>query len=180
MVVLEPVSDVSYYAWPFLSTCYLESFPPVERRTLDGFENLLTNSQFQCNAIRVDDNVVGLLTAWSLDGFRYIEHFAVNVSCRGLSIGSKALHVFLKQSNMPVVLEVEPPLDEQSRRRVHFYEKSGFRLSSVRYIQPPYSPITGEVELRLMEWNGKLLDERFEFVEKEIHTVVYGVTTKQK
>lgn len=176
MIELERVYDTSHDAWRFLTECYAHAFPEAERRSVYAFEALLVNSQFYCYVILSSQQPVGLLTIWQLGEFRYVEHFAVDELCRGQNIGGRALLLFLQQSDLPVILEVEPPLDEQSSRRVRFYEKAGFRLSHVQYIQPPYSPLTGEVELRLMEWNGNLLDEHFEMVKNSLYKNVYGVS----
>ena len=46
---------------------------------------------------------------------------------------------FLVFCGTPVVLEVEMPTDEMSKRRIGFYERLGFELDNQVYHQPPYA-----------------------------------------
>ena len=60
----------------------------------------------------------------------YGEHFAVDPDERGGGYGGKALRLLCEELQTPVVLEVELPFDEMSRRRIGFYQRSGFTLST--------------------------------------------------
>ncbi len=62
-----------------------------------------------------------------------------------------------------MLIEVEKPTDDESRRRISFYEKNGFRLrEDINYVQPPYSPEQSGVEITLLMTHGdvKLRDTR--------------------
>ena len=119
---------------------YETAFPVDERREWTALLSLCRNrSHFSLHIIYDDDRQVGFITVWQWDGWRYIEHFAVDASCRGKGIGGDVLRAFLAGESSPVVLEVEIPSDEISRRRVEFYRRLGFELhDSFSYIQPPY------------------------------------------
>lgn len=120
---------------------YIDAFPPEERRPVDK----MPPADPAFNFYAVGD--AGLLTAWEFPDFTYVEHFAVYPHMRGSGIGSEALAAL----NGTVVLEVEPPeTGEMARRRIAFYERNGFRLLDVDYLQPPYSPGLPSVPLRLM------------------------------
>lgn len=120
---------------------YVSAFPADERRPVSQMPPC--DSAFRFYAI--ED--AGLLTAWAFDGFTYIEHFAIFPEMRGSGIGSLAL----SELPDPVILEVEPPEESSdARRRIGFYERNGFHLLDVDYIQPPYSPGLNPVRLKLM------------------------------
>ncbi len=124
-----------------LMQLYAHAFPPEERRPAEQFPP--ADPAFRFYAV----GNAGLLTVWEFPEFTYVEHFAVFPRMRGRGIGSQAL----AQLQGPVILEVEPPeLGKEARRRIAFYERNGFRLLPVRYVQPPYSPQLPAVPLRLM------------------------------
>lgn len=174
MVVFDRVVSSEHPHWHFLVSCYLEAFPADERRPLPDLETLLQRSDFWCNILLKADEPVGLFLSWELSGFRYIEHFAIAHAFRGQIIGKTALNKYLGMSNLPVVLEVEPPECEINSRRIRFYEREGFELCKQQFIQPPYAPGQNSVELRLMEWGGTLLKQNFEQVKNELYRTVYG------
>ena len=159
--------------WSFLCDCYATSFPIDERRPLTEMEAILSDPCFLYNAIEEDGDPVGLLNSWNLDNFRYVEHFTISPEFRSTGIGRQALHYFLAQASTPVILEVEPPIDETSNRRIRFYEKEGFTLCEKIYVQPPYSEEQQPVKLRLMEWGGRLLITDFEEVKNILYQRVY-------
>lgn len=124
-----------------LMDLYESAFPPDERRPREQMPP--ADPAFRLWAVGDD----GLLTTWQFDGYTYVEHFAVFPDRRGGGIGSRALAAIAG----PVILEVEPPESgEMARRRIDFYRRNGFRLDDLKYIQPPYSPDSSPVELRLM------------------------------
>lgn len=154
-----------------LRLLYEQSFPPEERR--DWCALPVDNQAFKLWAI-VDDDIdeepveVGLVTVWEFDGFSYVEHFAVQPGLRGAGVGSWVL----SQLREPVILEVEPAgSTPEAERRIRFYERNGFRVLDVQYVQPPYSPELPELELKLM-LRGDIED--IDAVIKTIHKNVYN------
>ena len=155
---------------------YQTSFPIDERREIDALKYMIDNEDaFTLEAIYDNDTIVGLLSWWNLGEWRYIEHFAVDEQCRGRGIGQKVLMEFLARNMLPVVLEVEPPVDEFCRRRISFYRTIGFRLhDTYSYTQPPYCRGRNSVELCLMSYNAPALYSLDE-VAGLLHRNVYGV-----
>lgn len=174
MVVFDRVTNRVHLHWIFLVNCYLAAFTADERRPLPDLEALLQRSDFACNVLLKADEPVGLFLSWQLPRFRYIEHFAIAHAFRGQIIGKTALNKYLGTCNLPVVLEVEPPVSEINSRRIRFYEREGFELCEQPFIQPPYASGQNSVELRLMEWGGDLLKQDFEQVKNELYRTVYG------
>ena len=82
---------------------------------------------------------------------------------------------FLAFCGTPVVLEVEIPADEMSKRRIGFYERLGFKLDNHVYHQPPYREGGEWLEMRLMTYGNVDLEYSFEQVKNCLHRNVYGV-----
>lgn len=155
---------------------YNGSFPPEERRAFSLVRNLIDdNPRFTAYVILKDDCYVGFITTWKLDGFDYVEHFAIDPEARNGGIGATALKKYLIQTGNPVILEVECPEDEMSRRRVGFYERLGFCLDQHYYMQPPYREGDSPLQMYLMYYGNINLDKHFESVRDCIHKEVYGV-----
>ena len=93
---------------------------------------------------------------------------------RNGGIGSKAFKAYLEQLDKPVVLEVEMPTDEMSRRRIGFYERLGLKLDTHTYFQPPYRKGDDFLEMRLMTYGPIDLKKDFNRVKEMIHKHVYN------
>ncbi len=150
------------------------SFQEEEFRDYEGQKKLLDNPKYSITArFFGSEDLVGFISFWLLDGFNFIEHFAVSPSQRGQGTGSKMLKEFIKNSNKPVVLEVELPENEMAERRIRFYERNGFLLNTFEYYQKPLRPECSEVKLYLMSYPKKLSNKEFEHVKNEIYNNVY-------
>jgi len=80
----------------------------------------------------------------------FIEHFAVMPKMQNQRIGKSVVSQLITIFQMPIILEVEPPFDVQSERRIKFYEGLGFRLLNLEYLQPAYANNKSEVRMKLM------------------------------
>lgn len=154
---------------------YVDSFPEGERRDFCLVRNLIEKEpRFLAYVLLKNNSYVGFITVWQLNAFDYVEHFAIDPLARNGGIGARALKQFLSLSERPIVLEVEDPEDEMSRRRVGFYERLGFVLNRNRYLQPPYRDGEPWLNLLLMSCGDIDLNLQFEHVKNEIHQYVYG------
>ena len=63
-------------------------------------------------------------------------------------------------------------------RRIAFYERQGFVLAPLSYMQPPYRPEGAAIALNLMSTRGDWLCANHEAVCKEIYRRVYGVAAQ--
>ena len=159
---------------------YTYSFPENERRDFTLVRRLLAEERrFELYVLLRDGAYVGFITAWRFEGFVYVEHFAIEAAVRNGGIGARAFSRFLKRHADPVVLEVEMPVEEMSKRRVGFYERLEFKLDHHVYFQPPYRPGDDWLEMRLMTYGALDLDadHAFDRVKSTIHRYVYGVNT---
>ena len=187
---LQQVTTQASPYWDSLVRIYLQSFPLDEQRPVADIARLLTEEPRYTLYAIIDDNAnchpednskpytlntkpIGLLTTWTFDTFTYIEHFSLAPEVRGQGYGSEALQILIAQTHNPLILEAEPPTDELTRRRIRFYERSGFTLYDYPYLQPAYTADSQPVELRLM---GTLDTQRtpLDQVSRTLHREVYG------
>ena len=116
---------------------YEGSFPLHERRTRLAQEARLSHPEYRFTLLRENGHFQGILLYWEGPGFRYVEHFAIAPELRGQGTGAQVLAELLGQG-VPVILEIDPPVDEVSIRRKHFYERCGFVENPFPHIHPPY------------------------------------------
>ena len=151
------------------------SFPEDEYRDLaEQRRNTDQNPLFFNNVVLHEGTPVGIFTYWRLPGFYYVEHLAVAPGQRNGGYGRKVLELVQDAWDAPVVLEVEPPQDEMSRRRIGFYERAGYRLLSDDYIQPPYRVDGRALPLHLMVNPLGFPVPEVETVKRAIYANVYG------
>lgn len=150
-----------------------ESFPKAEIRNFKGQEELLQNPHYNVYVLRENSEILAFFAEWENEFCRFLEHLAVNKKYRSQGLGSKTLQAYNLLSSKPVVLEVEPPEDEIQKRRVKFYERNGFHLSSYGYIQPVINEGYESVPLVMMTYPEPLNNETLEEVKKWLDQTVY-------
>lgn len=153
---------------------YINSFPENERRDLNSLNKLLESAPICLYEILHNNSFAGLITTWDFPKFLFVEHFAISTTHRGTGIGSKTINIVASNNNKPIVLEVEPPIDDISKKRVEFYNRCGLQLSEEPYIQPSYDGVKPEVELRLMCTNISFLENNRKMIVKTLYTEVYS------
>lgn len=118
---------------------YNESFPQYERRRISSHTRACEDNDFHTYIVVENGNLLALLFYWTYDRTIYIEHIAVNPLLRGRSIGSRLLSGFFEQHpGTDIILEIDPPVDDISRRRLAFYERLGFKNSGRVFRHPSY------------------------------------------
>ena len=118
---------------------YRESFPYHEQREARSQDDILSDEEYRFELVYDKDIFAGLLLCWETDAFVYVEHFCIFPELRGRSYGSQTLHL-LAQCGKTIILEIDPPVDEVSRRRKGFYERCGFVANPFPHVHPPYHP----------------------------------------
>ncbi len=157
---------------------YEEAFPIEERR--DTSEWLLQTEQnplFNILCIKQDYTFQGILCYWTFELFHYIEHFAISPQQRGNGIGSAALDLFTTtRTQYPIVLEVEPDVNDTTNRRILFYKKHRFHIINHPYLQPPYHEGDTFFPLNIMCNEANFANHNFDNIVKTIHQQVYRYT----
>lgn len=176
VVVCKPIQDYDNPLLNRIEKTYNDSFPEGERRDFSLIRDLIRDDpRFFMYALLRDEEYVGFITGWIFSDFTYLEHFAIDASARNGGIGGAAMKQFLAFCETPVVLEVEMPTDEMSKRRIGFYERLGFVLDSHLYYQPPYREGEPWLEMRYMTYGPLDLNTSFEEIKKMIYKYVYNV-----
>lgn len=152
------------------------SFPKNEFRTFENQKKLLQNPYYNIITQENEKNdVIAFLAFWSFNTFNFIEHLAVSPLCRGKGTGTKIMNDFInKNSSKSIVLEIEPPSDEITVKRLKFYERLGFKLNNYEYYQLPLRENDSKARLNIMSYPQKLSPSEFQIIKTKIYTEVYG------
>lgn len=134
---------------------YEASFPEFERWSPEAYACAFTDPLFEADGIWHDGECAGILFHWNVGAFRYVEHLAVSPAQRGRNMGSRILSAFCRRVGR-VVLEIDPPEDEISIRRKHFYERLGFVANPYEYVHPSFRRPFHPHRLVLMSCPGPL------------------------
>lgn len=139
----------------FAKKVYNSSFPENERRDFSLIPKLITQEQGAFDFMIIEDNPkpIGILGIWKFEDFIFIEHFAVEKSQRNKSYGKNIMNYIINLYSKPIVLEVEPPTDKDSIRRIEFYSTLGFSIADIDYLQPPYAKNNPMLEMKLLIYN---------------------------
>ncbi|MFB7814908.1 GNAT family N-acetyltransferase [Paenibacillus chitinolyticus] len=150
------------------------SFPDTEIRTCEGQRALLAHPAYRLNMSRNESGeILAFMGVWEFEAFRFVEHIAVNPEQRGGGIGKKLMAAYTSGSSTPVILEVEPANDTDSKRRIEFYERLGFHLNAFDYFQPPLREGQPELALQIMSYPEPMSEEEFQPYKKVLMAEVY-------
>lgn len=146
------------------------SFPKNERRGFDEHFDEFKKPLFRSLVREENGNIEGFMNYWQLDGFVYLEHFAVAKELRGHGLGSELMEKLCGIVKCPIILEVEPPeTGDAAVHRINFYKRLGFHLNGYEYFQPPYNINEKPVRLMIMSRPSPLSESRF----AEIKHILY-------
>ncbi len=130
---------------------YKNSFPIFEQRNLKDQIEVLSDKEYFFEIVKDDEKtVLGLLLTWRTNKFIYVEHLAILESARGKNIGTDLLKYLKEMAKTPIILEIDPPIDEISIRRKGFYEKLGFVMGEFNHIHPPFTDESSPYLLKIM------------------------------
>ena len=121
---------------------YRQSFPLHEQREAPSQAAALAQADYRFNLIQDGDALLGLLLCWEAPAFCYVEHFCIDPGLRGQGCGAQAL-ALLRAQGRPVILEIDPPVDGISRRRLGFYRRAGYCENPYPHVHPPYRAAYG-------------------------------------
>ncbi|WP_291564018.1 MULTISPECIES: GNAT family N-acetyltransferase [unclassified Clostridium] len=151
-------SDNNYF--DDVMNIYKVSFPIFEQRTIKDQMDVLKDDKYNCMAVCESNKLVGILLYWDLDNCKYIEHLAISPSIRGKNYGSRILKEFC-ENNETIVLEIDPPVDDISIKRLGFYSNLGFKLQEFEHIHPPYRKEYKGHKLKIMSFNKNLSEDEY-------------------
>lgn len=150
------------------------SFPKNERRGFDEHFDEFQKPYFRSLIQEENENIEGFMNYWQLNGFVYLEHFAIAKELRGQGLGSELMEKLCGIVKCPIILEVEPP--ETSNAAIHrigFYQRLGFHLNEYEYYQPPYHKGEKPVRLMIMSRPFPLSETRFAEIKRILYRDAY-------
>lgn len=139
---------------------YESSFPIYERRTLKSHIEALKNENFHCTYAIDGGAFIGILFYWKLGKYIYVEHLAINSELRNHGFGTKLLEAFTSNHDN-VILEIDPPVDEVSIKRHHFYKNIGFESHDFHHVQLPYRKGYEGYVLKILSHSANLTEDSY-------------------
>jgi ribosomal protein S18 acetylase RimI-like enzyme len=155
---------------------YKKSFPPEERRQLRTQKKIMNHPLYRFEVITEKNQLTGIILWWNFDDVRYIEHIATSPRIRGKGYGLHLLNRFISESAIPVILEVEYPVSEINKRRIAFYQRTGFVCNPHPYRQPPYKKGGASIPMMLMSYPNALTASETTLFCKKYHSIIYNVS----
>ena len=149
------------------------SFPTDEYRPYNEQKALLEESAYKIYVHKEDDTIVAFVAIWEFHSILFIEHFAVDSNYRNSGLGSKILKEISQMTKKQICLEVEPPNNQITTRRVEFYKRNGFFLNEFPYTQPAISQGKSPVPLKIMTFGKKASRLKFNDIKFILYTNVY-------
>ncbi len=155
-------------------TIYSEAFAGSERRTRKEQKRVMRHPFYRFSAIMQESTVVGVLAWWELQGFCFVEHFAISSAQRSGGFGRRALQLLQAHEARPILVDVAPfGTDYAASRRVAFYCRLGFQYAGVSVTLPAYEGKAAEPS-NLMAWQVELDRLGHERVLETIGREIYG------
>ena len=149
MILTQITSNNKHYKTAY--RLYQNSFPYLERRDDDGHKYIMCKPDYHFEILTENDEFLGIMLFFETKDFIYLEHFAVLPEKRGNGIGSNALEI-LKSKGKTVILEIEEPIDEITIKRLNFYQRNGFILTSHNHIQAKYHKGDADLPLKILSY----------------------------
>lgn len=152
---------------------YSKSFPLNERRTSGQQIEIFKKTGYQLISYLSGNRIIGFVAFWTSKEFVFIEHFAVTCEVRNKGFGSAILKQFLVRNVNPVILEIEPPVDDLTRKRLRFYESSGLIGNKHLHFQPPYHPGDQYLQLDILTYPHQITADLYkQFSQFQKNTVM--------
>lgn len=150
---------------------YDASFPRCEKRSREHLVQALADPLFRPEIALLRGRVAAISFCWRMPRAVYLEHLAVDSELRNCRLGARMLE-HLAAEGTPIVLEIEPPEDELTRRRCGFYRRNGFVGNDFSYTHPSYSRPFEPHRLVLMSCPEPLTCAECGAFEKFVHETV--------
>lgn len=168
-LILKDESNVFY---PQFLSLYDSSFPKFERRSHGALIETFKQKEFTQEIYVENSKLLALLSYWTFEKFVFLEYIAVDASLRGTGIGSKILGAFLAQLNgKACILEIDPPVDYISKKRLRFYEKLAFKQTPYKSVQTYLKHDSGQV-LEILSYPQVLAASEYENFARILKSVI--------
>lgn len=139
---------------------YSISFPLHEQRKSNSQLKIMDDPNYYFNIILDNKKFVGIILCWKKDNFIYVEHLCISPKMRNRKYGQRALELLSSEQKV-IILEIDPPIDDISIRRLSFYERCGFFKNIYSHIHPPYREENKGHNLVIMSYPKKITDKEY-------------------
>ena len=139
---------------------YRISFPLHEQRLAASQKRILTDAEYHFDLIYDEDGFAGIILYWERGDCIYIEHFCILPEKRNRSLGRRTLEL-MQNKGKTLILEIDPPTDDVSKRRRGFYERCGFAENPYSHVHPPYREGQSGHSLVVMSWPTVLTEGQY-------------------
>lgn len=157
---LERLSDKNHIYYKQAFELYKSAFPEIERRDDEEQKRIMQNSYYHFDLIFDNDDFIGIMLYWELDNLIFLEHFTTLPELRNHGYGAKSLDL-LKQKGKTVILEIENPIDELTKRRFEFYRRNGFVMTEIYHIQAKYHLGYDDLMLKILSYPDKISESEY-------------------
>lgn len=154
-----------------------DGLPESEHRSYEKQKALLEREEYQILFAKEGEETVGVIAYWDFGDFIFGEHFVVRSSCRNKGYGRVIFEELLKLERK-IVIEVEPPTEGFSIRRIKMYERLGLRTWDYEYYQPPMQKGFRPLRLVLMTNTGDETQETLTRYKDKLYAEVYKNCTE--
>lgn len=150
------------------------SFIPAELKEREVLLEQWEKGEVVIEGIEFESKLAGAIILWVFDDFIFAENFAIKEEHRSKGLGAELLNDIINTyQGKRIILEVEPAKNTAQKRRIEFYERNGFTLSSFGYIQPPLRKGCEDVALQIMHTGDSLTKTEFECIREKLFRIVY-------
>ncbi len=157
-------SELSKQTW----ILYEKSFSEEEKRPFNMYLKAIEDNRFfPYIYTSKQKELLALCFYWDFINFKYLEYLAVNPKYRSKGIGSQIIKE-LVVSEQPVILEIEPPIDKISKKRLMFYENNNFKQTGYSFKQLKYKKNNNDIFLDLL-CNKPMNNNLFELFKNTIY-----------
>lgn len=158
------IKDTQDHWYKSYHEIYTVSFPIYEQRDELQQTKAFEDKRYHLIIKTNEDKLVSFIAYWDFKNYVYIEHLAVNSELRGQNKGSELLEDFAEFISKIAILEIDPPIDEISKKRQKFYEKLGYEVNPYIHFHPAYKEGYVPHELVVLSLNRQLdKGEYYEF-----------------
>lgn len=153
------INDKNSPRWHKVWELYEESFPLAERRKEEDHIRASEDENFHPISAWENGELVGIVFFWEWENYRYLEYLAVTPHLRSRGYGAQLLN-YLREYGHTIILEIDPLNNEQSVRRLQFYERAGFTLTPYRFVHLPYRKEAQPQELLILSYPKMITKEQ--------------------
>ncbi len=147
------------------------SFSKGELRTYDDLKQKYEEGKIHINILKDGDTIQGVCAFWNVLEYTYIEYLCIDKKYQNLGLGSKILQAF---NDGKVILEVSKIEDEESKKRVQFYERNNFHYYPIGFQQPALHEVLNTHDLHVMSCPNAVDEKEYERIISELFAYVYA------